>query len=137
MAVPDAASGPSRRWSRWRYRARVLLHEPTMIIGAILTLLLLYLVIAPLVSVISDSVRVQFPDEIKTGLPAGDFTSYYFWRVMRSSVSSSLFWEPFQHTVVVSVGVTLFAVIVGGSMAWLVTRTDVAGRKWLSAGVVA
>lgn len=136
MAVPDAASGPSRRWSRWRYRARVLLHEPTMIIGAILTLLLLYLVIAPLVSVISDSVRVQFPDRIKTGLPSGAFTSYYFWRVMRSSVSSSLFWEPLQHTVVISVGVTLFAVVVGGSMAWLVTRTDVAGRKWLSTALV-
>jgi iron(III) transport system permease protein len=136
MAEPDTHPGPGRRLRRWRYRVSVVRHEPTMIIGAVLTILLLYLVIAPLASVISDSVRVQFPDQLRAGARAGALTSYYFWRVMRSDISSSLFWQPLEHTVVVSVGVTLFACVVGGSMAWLVTRTDIAGRTWLSTALV-
>ncbi len=36
----------------------------------------------------------------------------------------------------VSLGVTVVAVVLGGSMAWLLTRTDVVGRKWLSTALV-
>lgn len=134
MAI--SASRSPGRVSRWRYRLSVARHEPTIVIGVLLTALLLYLIVAPLVAVLSDAGRVQFGDQSKTGQRAGELTSYYLWRVFRSQVSSILFWKPLLNTLIVAVGVTAFALLLGGACAFLLTRTDVAGRKWLSTALV-
>jgi iron(III) transport system permease protein len=134
---PDRDDGPSDTLlSRTRYRLSVMRHEPTSLLGVLLIVALLYLVVAPLVSVLSDSTRVQYGDESRAGSAPGSTTSYYFWRVFRSPVAKLLFWKPLEHTVVVALGVTVVAVLLGGSMAWLLTRTNVAGRKWLSTALV-
>ncbi|MFI7005488.1 ABC transporter permease [Streptomyces sp. NPDC050145] len=137
-ALPDAPGGdpPRPRLNRLRYRLSVLRHEPTVPLGILLIAVLLYLVVAPLVAVLSDSSQVQVGDEGRSGQSSGALTGYYFWRVFRSPVAELLFWKPLLHTVVVSVGVTVVAVALGGSTAWLLTRTDVAGRKWLSTALV-
>ncbi|MFF3867657.1 ABC transporter permease [Micromonospora sp. NPDC001898] len=135
-APPPPTQTPASRWGRIRYRARVLLAEPTTLIGIALVLIFGYLVIAPLVAIVSDAARVQFGDDSRAGAPAGSLTGYYLWRVFRSPISASLFWEPLSHTVVVGLGVVVFAVVLGGSMAWLVTRTNVPGRKFLAGALV-
>ncbi|MFD0533637.1 hypothetical protein ACFQY7_07380 [Actinomadura luteofluorescens] len=131
MAVA-ASARPVSRGRRVLYRSRVLLRNPTVLLGLVLSAALLYLVIAPLVSVVSDAGRVQYGDEARSGQGAGSWTSYYLWRVFRSPVSRLLFWEPLLHTLTVAVGVIAFALVVGGSMAWLVTRTNVPGRTFLA-----
>jgi iron(III) transport system permease protein len=138
-ARPSTAPPPDplpRRTRRWRYRLSVALHEPTLLIGIVLTLILLYLVIAPLVAVLSDAARVQFGDQPKTGQQAGELTGYYLWRVFRSQVSSIVFWHPLLNTLIVAVGVTALALLLGGVSAFLLTRTNIAGRKWLSTALV-
>ncbi|NUO58247.1 MAG: iron ABC transporter permease [Hamadaea sp.] len=128
---------PAAGWrGKVRYRARVLLAEPTTLIGLLLIAGFGYLVVAPLVAIVSDAVRVQYGDDFRAGAPVGSGTSYYLWRVFRSPVSGDLFWEPFWHTLVVGVGVVVFAVALGGAMAWLVTRTNVPGRKFLAGALV-
>jgi iron(III) transport system permease protein len=134
MAI--SATPSARHVRRWRYRLSVARHEPTFLIGLLLTAVLLYLIVAPLVAVLSDAGRVQFGDESKTGQRAGELTGYYLWRVFRSQVSSILFWKPLLNTLVVAVGVTAVALLVGGLCAFLLTRTDVPGRKWLSTALV-
>ncbi|MFI0352647.1 ABC transporter permease [Actinomadura sp. 9N407] len=130
-----ASTPPSRR-RRVLYRVRVLVREPTVLLGLVMCAALLYLVIAPLVSVMSDAARVQYGDENRSGGKPGSWTGYYLWRVFRSPVSKLLFWEPLWHTLVIAVGVIAFALIVGGSMAWLVTRTNIPGRKFLAGALV-
>lgn len=135
--APPEADGPAgTRLSRLRYRLSVLRHEPTHLLGVLLVVALLYLVLAPLIAVLSDSAQVQYGDEGQARQAPGSLSSYYFWRVFRSPVARVLFWEPLLHTVVVALGVTVVAVVLGGSMAWLLTRTDVKGRKWLSTALV-
>lgn len=107
-----------------------------MVVGVLLVALLAYLVIAPLVSILSDAARVQFGDEYKVGQGFGAITGYYLWRVFRSPVSVQLFWGPLVNTLVVAVGVTVVALVLGGAAAFLLTRTDVAGRRWLSTALV-
>lgn len=124
------------RWRRARYRINVLRHEPALLAGGVLVVLLLYLVVAPLLAILSDAGRAQYGDDATTGQPPGSLTSYYLWRVFRSPVSRVLFWEPLLHTITVAVGVTVVAFVVGGAMALLVARTDVAGRRWLSTALV-
>jgi iron(III) transport system permease protein len=134
---PEPDDGPSgTRLNRLRYRLSVMRHEPTVLLGAVLVVVLLYLVLAPLISVLSDSTKVQYGDEGRAGAAPGSTNSYYFWRVFRSPVAKLLFWQPLVHTAVVAVGVTVLAVVLGGGTAWLLTRTNVAGRKWLSTALV-
>jgi iron(III) transport system permease protein len=135
MAAPPPPAKPNRL-GRLRYRARVLLSEPTALIGLLLVGAFAYLVVAPLVAIVSDAVRVQFGDDFRAGAAVGSWTTYYLWRVFRSPISGDLFWEPLANTIVVGLGVIAFAVILGGSMAWLVTRTNVPGRKFLAGALV-
>ncbi|MFB9682239.1 ABC transporter permease [Streptosporangium vulgare] len=126
---------PSRR-RRLVYRLRVLRHDPTAVLGLVLVILLVYLVVAPLIAVLSDAFRLQYGDDVHAGQQPGEWTGYYLWRVFRSQISGLLFWEPLLNTLVIAVGTTLFALVVGGGMAWLVTRTNVPGRKWLAGALV-
>ncbi|MDP9867793.1 MULTISPECIES: ABC transporter permease [Streptosporangium] len=138
MAVLTKAETPPPppRRRRLVYRLRVLRHDPTAALGLILVILLAYLVVAPLVAVLSDAFRLQYGDEVHAGQRPGEWTGYYLWRVFRSQISGLLFWEPLLNTLVIAVGTTLFALVVGGGMAWLVTRTNVPGRRWLAGALV-
>ncbi|KAB8185167.1 ABC transporter permease subunit [Nonomuraea phyllanthi] len=138
MAVLDKveAPPPPRKRRRLLYRLRVLRHDPTAALGLILVVVLAYLVVAPLVAVLSDAFRVQYGDDVHAGQQPGEWTGYYLWRVFRSQVSGLLFWEPLLNTLVVSLGTVVFALVVGGGMAWLVTRTNVPGRVWLAGALV-
>ncbi|NJP98689.1 iron ABC transporter permease [Nonomuraea sp. FMUSA5-5] len=139
MAVRTKAAPPPPpplRRRRLLYRLRVLRHDPTAVLGLILVGVLAYLVVAPLVAVLSDAFRLQYGDEVHAGQQPGEWTGYYLWRVFRSQVSGLLFYEPLLNTLVVSLGTVLFALVVGGGMAWMVTRTNVPGRKWLAGALV-
>lgn len=133
---PRPAPARSGRLTRLRYRLGVARHEPTLFLGIALVLVLAYLVIAPLVSIVSDGFVVHFGDAFKAGGPAGAATSYYLWRVFRSPVSGALFWDPLVNTLMVAVGVTLLALVLGCFAAFLLTRTNVKGRKALANALV-
>ncbi|MET7459407.1 iron ABC transporter permease [Nonomuraea sp. NPDC005501] len=138
MAVTTRTQPPRRppRRRRLLYRLRVLRHDPTALLGLVLVVLLAYLVVAPLVAVLSDAFRLQYGDEVHAGQQPGEWTGYYLWRVFRSPISGLLFWEPLVNTIVVAVGTTLFALLLGGGTAWLLTRTNVPGRGWLAGALV-
>src|SRR5207248_9266520 len=90
----------------------------------------------PIVSMLADAVFVQFADATRIGQAAGGFTTFYLDRTLVSPISQLLFWEPLQHTIVTAVGVTLVALGLGGSLAWLVVRTDMPGRRWFAGALV-
>ncbi|MEN3534403.1 iron ABC transporter permease [Microbispora sp. ZYX-F-249] len=138
MAVVTKAETPQRppRSRRLLYRLRVLRHDPTAALGLILVVVLGYLVVAPLVAVLSDAFRLQYGDDAHAGQAVGEWTGYYLWRVFRSQISGLLFWQPLLNTLMVALGTVLFALVLGGGMAWLVTRTNVPGRKWLAGALV-
>src|SRR5438552_1095121 len=116
-AIANAAGRPRTNVrGRLAYRLRVLRREPTTLVGGGLALLLVYLVIAPIVSMLADAVFVQFADATRIGQAAGGFTTFYLDRTLVSPISQLLFWEPLQHTIVTAVGVTLVALGLGGSL---------------------
>lgn len=130
---------PTRRPSRWRrlrYQLSIARHDPTVLIGIALAALMLYLVVAPILSIISDGLRVQFGDERRANQEPGTWTGYYLWRVFRSPIAKLLFYQPLINTLVIVVGTTLIALLVGGITAWLLARTDMRGRKWFATALV-
>ncbi|MCB8822237.1 iron ABC transporter permease [Microvirga rosea] len=112
------------------------LREPTTIIGLLTALLFAYLIVVPVASMLTDAVHVQFGDERRVGKPFGELTVYYLSRAFVSPISSTLFWTPLLNTLSVSFGAILLSFLVGSPLAWLLSRTDMFGRKWFATALI-
>jgi len=124
--------GLRRLWNRLRTAAA----DPTVVIAAVLVVLLSYLVLAPVGAMIVNTVRVSLRDSAVTGLPTGSWTLYFLRRVFHSRVSGVLFWTPLARTLFVAVVVAAVALPLGAVLAWLVVKTDLPGKRWLSSAMV-
>jgi iron(III) transport system permease protein len=121
---------------RLRYRARLALREPATIIGILAVLVFAYLIVVPIISLLADAILVQSGDARRAGAPTGAFTLYYLTRTFLSPVAFDLFWEPLINTLLVALGAMLLALAVGGTLAWLLSRTDIFARRWLASALI-
>lgn len=122
--------------SRLRYRLILALRDPTTLIGLLMAALFLYLILVPILSILSDAATVQFGDERRTRGELGRFTTYYLKRAFTSPVAHDLFWRPLTNTLKVGFGAILLSVVVGGVLAWLIARTDMFGRRWFATALI-
>jgi len=90
-----------------------LLQQPTILIGSVLVIILSYLVIAPIISIFSNSVSLTMMDAMLSGGKDGEFTYKYIDRVFASSVSEKIFWIPLKNSITVSFFATLIALVLG------------------------
>lgn len=130
------ASGRTRLAARLRYRARLLLREPTTVIGILMAILFTYLIVVPILSILSDAATVQFGDERRTDKNLGSFTLYYLVRTLTSPIARDLFWEPLRNTLMVAGGAIVISLLVGGMLGWLIARTDMFGRRWFATALI-
>lgn len=130
-----AKTGKQRK-RHFKYYLRLAINEPTTLIGLMLVILFSYIILAPVISLLTDSAKLQFEDSMRLGAPEGSITSYYFWQVFRSTVSQAIFWRPLLHTLKISLVTVVFSLLIGGLLAWVLTRTNLWGRKWLSTGLL-
>lgn len=113
----------ARRFFRWLTSARVIL-------SLIMLLLMIYLVLVPLYRMLETTLTVQekdiayLPDAV-----VGQFTFFHWLRMLTDKLSEVLTYVPLQHSLVISLGATLLAMAIGSTMAWMVVRTDMPGRK--------
>jgi iron(III) transport system permease protein len=136
MIKGQISSEEPGRWMRLRYWLKIGWREPTSAIGLVLVLLFSYLIVVPIGSLLYDAVQVQFGDVRRAGAGLGELTWYYFDRALFSPVSKILFWEPLQHTLSVSIGAIIVSLSVGGTLAWLLSRTDMMGRRWFATALI-
>lgn len=135
-ADEPAVSARPVRSRGWKYRLRVVSREPTTALGVLLLLLFGWLIAAPVLNLLNDAIRVQYADQARTGQAFGELTTYYFERVFLSPASHKLFWAPLANTLSIALGAMAIAVVVGATMAWLLTRTDMWGGRWLSIALI-
>ncbi|WP_252108618.1 MULTISPECIES: iron ABC transporter permease [unclassified Halomonas] len=127
-------------WTRTAYPQRwgvpLSLKHPATLLGLGLLALFGYLILAPVVSILLDAVHVNFGDAGRIGSPQGSLTLNYLQRVFTSPVSHRLFWQPLLNTLLVSLAAMSIAMLIGGVMAWLLSRTDLWGRGWFSTALI-
>jgi iron(III) transport system permease protein len=123
-------------WQAWRYRLKVALREPTTLIGVLTALLFTYLIVVPIISIVLDAVRVQFGHERRLGKEVGDLTLYYLDRAFFSPVATDLFWHPLFNTLTVALGAIALSLVIGTVLAWLISRTDMFGRRWFATALI-
>jgi iron(III) transport system permease protein len=116
----------ARRFFRW-------LKRPQVVLSLIMLVIMFYMVIIPLYKLIETTVTWQMVDADRVpGAVEGEFTLYHWTRMLTGIIGKIYTYTPLQHSMVVAVGTTLLAFLIGGSLAWLVVRTDMPGRRWVN-----
>lgn len=117
---------PATVWAA-RWAGRRLL-SPQSLLAALLLVALAYLVVAPLFAVVTTSLTWQSGDTRFAGpdIEVGRFTLFHWQRVLNSALTRNLIVLPMMRTLTVALGVMVIVTVVGGALAWLVVRTDVA-----------
>lgn len=127
---------PPRRGAKALYRAKIALREPTTIIGVLAVALFTYLIVVPIVAMLSDAFRVQAGDDLRTGKAFGSPTLFYVQRAFTGILARDTFWLPLVHTLEIALSAIVLALVVGGIMAWLISRTDMIGRRWFATALI-
>ncbi len=126
QSLPLRALATGRRFFRWLSGAKVVL-------ALIMLVLMAYLIIVPLYRMLATTVTFQEKDIFHVpDAVTGRLTLFHWIRMLASPISRVLLYPPLRHSLVVAAGATLLALLIGSTMAWLVVRTDMPGRKIVS-----
>jgi iron(III) transport system permease protein len=110
------------------------IRKPHNVILVVLAVLLVFLTLFPLLSLVRDTVIVH-PSEIMTvrGSQIGTWTLFHWKKVfLDGETSLNIFYRPFWNTIVVSLWSCAAAIALGGSVAWLITRSDMRWKSFIS-----
>lgn len=104
---------------------------PANSILIIFGILLLIANLIPLITVFIDAFTIHYM-EATAGEAVGSFTFKHFQKVFASELSVGNFYKPLWNSLEVSVLACVFAVIFGGVVAYLITRTNMPCKKFIS-----
>lgn len=121
-----------------KYRNRFIntIRNPYNLIALVSIVLLSYFILLPLFDLIFTSFTLAPRDARAAGGVAGNFTLYYWQRLLASTLTQKLLIKPLLHSLLIGVGVSFFAILIGAGLAWLMVRTDLPGKKFFSLAVI-
>jgi len=112
-----------RRFGRW-------LSKPHVFLALIMLVVMFYMVIIPLYKLVETTATWQPVDVSRIdGAVEGELTLYHWIRMLTGIFGRIYTYTPLTHSMTIAVGTVLLALFIGGSLAWLVVRTDMPGRK--------
>ena len=112
---------------------KTYLSKPQNIILILTGLLVTFTTIAPIVAIVRDTFAIHpgTIDQYLTGRASGYSTANYV-DLFTSRLAKTNLWTPLLNTTVLAIGSCTFAILFGGIFAYLVTRTNMAFKKYLS-----
>lgn len=134
MAVSTALPEPrflpllaaARRFYRW-------LTSPRVVLALLMLALMIYLILVPLYRMVSTTLTYQERDiHLDPNAVTGQLTLFHWTRMLTGQIAEVLTLAPLQHSLVVSAGATLLALLIGSALAWMVIRTDMPGRNLIN-----
>lgn len=66
----------------------------------------------------------------------GTGLSNYLNRALSGPVASDLFWDPLKNTLSIAFGAIMISITIGGVLSWLLSRTDMFGRRWFATALI-
>ena len=123
--------------SRARGKTRAWFSKPANVILLVFLVLLTVLTLYPMISMLLETTTVHLGREARLAkMSAGSRTLWHFQRLFASAendYSWITFYQPLLNTLVVSISASLIAILFGGTVAFLVTRTNLKYKKFVSA----
>src|SRR5512145_2897994 len=113
----------SRRFFHW-------LTKPHVVLALIMLVIMFYMVIIPLYKLVETTVTWQ-PSDLSRVPEAevGGLTAFHWVRMLTGIFGRIYTYTPLQHSMTIAIGAVVLSLLIGGSLAWLVVRTDMPGRK--------
>jgi len=131
MAFPAVSRRPLSLQVLANFRLFVhWLKSAKVILALFMLVLMVYLILVPLYRMIQATVTFQdrdihsVPDAV-----VGQLTAYHWIRMLTEPISEVMTYAPLQHSLTISIGATLLALLIGSGLAWMVIRTDMPGRN--------
>ena len=116
-----------------RNKIRTYFSKPHNVILLLMGIVLTFTTVAPIVAIIRDTFIIH-PGTIDahlTGRTEG-FTFINYIDLFTSKLAKTNLWIPLLNTMLLAVGTCVVSILFGGIMAFLVTRTNLAWKKYLS-----
>ncbi len=139
MALTDQKRAKPALFSKENisYQAYRLKNKPEIIIGVLCLGFLGFVVLLPLLQIIRDALTFQSYDlAYRPEGEVGAFTLFHLERVFTQPISAALFYKPLMNSLKMGFTVTLIAIVIGSSLAWLMVRTNVHFKGALAAMLV-
>lgn len=133
MKVSEQNYSKSRRLKN---QITAVVTNPYNVIVLIAIVLLTYLIVLPLLDMISTSFTLAQRDVRQAGGEAGAFTLYYWQRLLASNLSMQMFVEPLLNSLMIGFFVSVCAITLGSILAWLMVRTDLPFKGFFSLAVI-
>lgn len=113
---------------------KTYLSKPQNVILLLTGLLVTFTTIAPIVAIIRDTITIHpgTIDQYLSGQASG-YTLVNYVDLFTSRLAKTNLWKPLLNTTILAIGACVFSIVFGGIFAYLVTRTNLALKKYLSA----
>ena len=114
-------------------RVKTFLSKPYNVILLLLGIVLSVTTIAPIVAIVQDTFQVHpgTIDAYLAGKTSG-FTLVNYTDLFTSTLAKTNLWNPLWNTVLLAVGTCIVSILFGGIVAFLITRTNLGWKKYLS-----
>lgn len=133
----DQAKTQSTNMRRVWGRVRSWFSRPANVILLIFLVTLTALTLYPLLSMLVETFTIHVGREARAAKEAaGTLSLYHFQRLFATSendYSWIQFYQPFLNTLIVSLSASVIAILFGGTVAFLVTRTNLKYKQFVSA----
>ena len=136
MKPLDQSYSKSRRFEN---QVKAVVTNPYNVIVLVAIVLLTYLIVLPLVDMLSTTFQLAQRDLRATGgtmADVGKFTLYYWQRLLASDLSWNLLFKPLLNSLTIGVGVSVCAIALGSVLAWLMVRSDLPFKPFFSLAVI-
>lgn len=133
IQVETASFSKRKRCLNWLKNAFT---NPYNLLVIVSIVALSVLVVWPLLQMVLTTFQLA-PSEARRvkGTP-GDWTLYYWQRILNSSVSANMLYRPLLNSLLIASCVSVGSILVGGLIAWLMVRSDLPGKKFFSLAVI-
>lgn len=121
---------------RLKNQLKAVVTNPYNVIVLIAIVLLTYLIVLPLLDMISTTFTLAQRDVRQSGGVAGAFTLYYWQRLLASNLTTKLLVQPLLNSLLIGFCVSVCAITIGSVLAWLMVRTDLPFKKFFSLAVI-
>lgn len=131
MSKPEYTKpGPKFNTVRLVNRIKGIFTNPLHVISIAAILFLVYTIVFPLWEIISHTVTWQHEDlRAYPEAEPGRLTLQHWIHILSSDISQNVFYKPIMNSLHIAVWVSVFSMLLGGSLAWLVTRSDIPFKK--------
>ena len=112
---------------------KTFLSKPHNVILLLMGIVVTVTTVAPIVAIVEDTFKIHHGtiDAHLTGQVSG-YTVVNYIDLFTSNLAKTTLWTPLLNTVFLAVGTCVVSILFGGIFAFLVTRTNLAWRKYLS-----